>query len=558
MKKVLSLMLSLLLLVVFSGSALANPGNGNAHSKEAAKNQKKVLQQGVEPSQKAQTVRQIVKQQITVKKQLKEEYRAKVQTLKQERAALQFKDCEQHWASESIGLLSAAGLFNGYPDGSFQPDKSITQAESIALVMRLAEDEETEQDEVQSEDADINQTDTDSDDAIDEEDLDEVPAWARQSAGKAARRGFVNINRFHSAVQASRAQTAVWIAKAVGLEPVDTSKMPFVDGLMISAEDAGYIMALYQEGFIQGTPSGKFNPNSAITRAEMATIMQRILEEQAIKSITLSEESITVEQGESITLKATVNYADGSSDNNVSWSTDDAELAAVEDGVITTADDQTGIVTITATATQDDVFMSANCEITVVEKIEVLSATLKATDAINVNEGTVYEEYALEAEGETIPLDADHVAKITLTQGDGSPVILTPNTDTTLWFDVQKESASNCLNVEDNNGILYEATLDWTAPQELKAVLTGNKGENEGNQYVEYAIGDLDLSSFTKMYQVKPDAAVAELTANSDSTLWFKTNDQQTGDHTFLIKQDGTWYSTTITFVEPAEETKTL
>jgi hypothetical protein len=67
-------------------------------------------------------------------------------------------------------------------------------------------------------------------------------------------------------VQADRALVAVWVAKAMQLDPVDTSEMPYSDYLLISKEDLGYILALYKEGLMVGTPDGKFNPNSKITR----------------------------------------------------------------------------------------------------------------------------------------------------------------------------------------------------------------------------------------------------------------------------------------------------
>ncbi|MTI81965.1 MAG: S-layer homology domain-containing protein [Firmicutes bacterium] len=114
----------------------------------------------------------------------------------------------------------------------------------------------------------------------DEDEFSDVPDWAHESVAKAAKKNVINMNRFHSHVQASRAQATVWIAKAMDLEPVDTSHMQFNDGILISPEDAGYIMAMVEEGIIVGSSDGNFNPNSAISRAEMAVILDRILQEE--------------------------------------------------------------------------------------------------------------------------------------------------------------------------------------------------------------------------------------------------------------------------------------
>jgi len=171
-----------------------------------------------------------------------------------------FTDVGGHWAQDSIKKLSAIGLFNGYGDNTFRPDSNVTLAEAVTLVMKLAEAGQA------AEEWDV-----------DEEGLATVPDWAREAAYKAAKRGWINLHRFHSHVQASRAEVAVMIAKSLGLEPVNVNETPFADGVLIAPEDVGYIMALYEQGIIKGTADGKFNPNSAITRAEMAALIERLI-----------------------------------------------------------------------------------------------------------------------------------------------------------------------------------------------------------------------------------------------------------------------------------------
>ncbi len=50
-----------------------------------------------------------------------------------------FTDIEGHWAEETIIKWKDAGLVNGYPDGTFKPDRHITRAE-LAKVITLAFD----------------------------------------------------------------------------------------------------------------------------------------------------------------------------------------------------------------------------------------------------------------------------------------------------------------------------------------------------------------------------------------------------------------------------------
>ncbi len=189
-----------------------------------------------------------------------------------------FSDTKNHWAGPAISKLSSIDLFRGYEDGTFRPDDPVTAAEAVALIMRLAAENETE---AEGEEAGSAETgaegDSESRQEVEEGEAGEVPAWAEEAVEEAARRGILNLNRFHSHVQVTRAEVAVLVAKAMGLEPADTADMPFKDGILLSPEDAGYIMALYREGIIQGLPGGKFNPNSAITRAELAVMLERLV-----------------------------------------------------------------------------------------------------------------------------------------------------------------------------------------------------------------------------------------------------------------------------------------
>ena len=48
-------------------------------------------------------------------------------------------DLEDHWAKDDINKLVTAGIIEGYEDGSFKPDKSITRAEATKIVNGILE-----------------------------------------------------------------------------------------------------------------------------------------------------------------------------------------------------------------------------------------------------------------------------------------------------------------------------------------------------------------------------------------------------------------------------------
>lgn len=48
----------------------------------------------------------------------------------------EFTDAVGHWAESYIALLTEKGIINGYTDGTFRPDMPITRAEAVAIINR--------------------------------------------------------------------------------------------------------------------------------------------------------------------------------------------------------------------------------------------------------------------------------------------------------------------------------------------------------------------------------------------------------------------------------------
>ena len=90
-------------------------------------------------------------------------------------------------------------------------------------------------------------------------------------------------------------------------------------------------------------------------------------------SITLNKTSASLKAGETVTLTATVNPSDAT-DKTVTWTTSDATVATVNNGVVTAK--KVGAATITAKAGDK----TATCTITVVAT-PVTSVTLNKTSA---------------------------------------------------------------------------------------------------------------------------------------------------------------------------------
>lgn len=51
--------------------------------------------------------------------------------------AAAFADSAGHWARAAIAKAAAAGVIDGYPDGTFRPDKALTRAEAVVMINKL-------------------------------------------------------------------------------------------------------------------------------------------------------------------------------------------------------------------------------------------------------------------------------------------------------------------------------------------------------------------------------------------------------------------------------------
>ena len=48
-----------------------------------------------------------------------------------------FPDTSGHWAKEAIGRVRAAGIMNGYADGTFRPNQPLTRAEAVVVINKM-------------------------------------------------------------------------------------------------------------------------------------------------------------------------------------------------------------------------------------------------------------------------------------------------------------------------------------------------------------------------------------------------------------------------------------
>lgn len=208
---------------------------------------------------------------------------------------------------------------NGYEDGTFRPDATITRAEACQLIASLL----TEQ--VKNEDRLF--TDVD------------VSAWYAEAVRQMTGFGLVNgyaDGTFLPNASITRAEF-VTILSRFPHEEVD-SDMLFIDVPETHwAFDA--VHTALAQGWVTGDPSGLFRPNDSITRAEAVTILNRVLGRQGDAVMAATGEGIRVMPDVPDThwaylamLEATTDHEYEMTDGIESWTSYDKETTTLAEG----------------------------------------------------------------------------------------------------------------------------------------------------------------------------------------------------------------------------------
>ncbi|MGI6485660.1 MAG: S-layer homology domain-containing protein [Tepidanaerobacteraceae bacterium] len=115
--------------------------------------------------------------------------------------------------------------------------------------------------------------------------------WAREYIIKAKALGLMEgkgHDRFEPKQNLTRAEFATILVRLLDEEPLDEVQQVFVD-VEPSNWHYGYVMIAYKKGFVLGKSVDKFFPGDCITREEMAVMLQRALSYQASSDVCVND-----------------------------------------------------------------------------------------------------------------------------------------------------------------------------------------------------------------------------------------------------------------------------
>ena len=173
--------------------------------------------------------------------------------------SLAYTDTEGHWASDVIDELSNKKIINGYSDGTFKPDNSVTRAEFIAIVNRML--------------------------GLTTESSKYIPDISRQDwfysdIRKAVEAGILKGNeegyvRPNDTI--TREEAVVILARAFKVTQAPSTGIKFEDRSEVSdwARESVYTFVKY--GYINGYYGNLIKPKANVKRAEVLTIIKRII-----------------------------------------------------------------------------------------------------------------------------------------------------------------------------------------------------------------------------------------------------------------------------------------
>jgi hypothetical protein len=194
---------------------------------------------------------------------------------------INFDDISEHWAKDYIVKSAKLGLFSGIEENKFGPNTNTTRAMFVTVLGRLANAENSKNTNISFDD--VQETDY----------FFNYVQWAVENGIVSG----ISENLFAPNTNITREQTAVILynfAKNQGIELKNVYNADFSDNKNISSWAEVGVNALAKAGVIMGRSDGTFDPKGTATRAEIATMLVKFVDEYMISEI-VEEEAITEE-----------------------------------------------------------------------------------------------------------------------------------------------------------------------------------------------------------------------------------------------------------------------
>ena len=185
-----------------------------------------------------------------------------------------YPDTKDNWARDAIQAMTEAGYLSGYADNTFRPSKSITREQAAAIYGKVLQHNMNEQElaDLITKENGVSYSDVESD------------RWSNTAIKLVSAAGVMDGTTKTTFGPAKAMDREAFVASAANLvkkikpnAPVKAEKVTFKDSASISKAYVADIEYMAQRGYVASGATTDFNPTQPVTRAQAATILNRIL-----------------------------------------------------------------------------------------------------------------------------------------------------------------------------------------------------------------------------------------------------------------------------------------
>ena len=185
-----------------------------------------------------------------------------------------YPDTKDNWARDAIQAMTQAGYLSGYADNTFKPSAQITREQAAAIYGKVLQHNLNEQKlaEIATKESSTAYSDVEAD------------RWSSSAIKLVSAAGVMegtSKTAFTPSKTMDREQfvaSAASLAKKLNLStPVKAEKVTFKDEASISSAYLADIQYMAQRGIVASGATENFNPKQPVTRAQAATILNRML-----------------------------------------------------------------------------------------------------------------------------------------------------------------------------------------------------------------------------------------------------------------------------------------
>lgn len=196
--------------------------------------------------------------------------------------ALNFSDLsESHWAYNNVLTMQEKGIVNGFEDGTFRPNQTVTREQFAKMLVKTFDLKSTVR---------LNSFEDVEDGRWSKNDIKIASSYFEGY--------FIDGKMYFKPTEASlREDVAIAVVKAKGLSektPNYSVLDKFSDKDLISPEKMGLIAIAVEHGIMNGNADGTFNPQGSLTRAQAVTLLSNAINSENKNDISKPVEEMEI------------------------------------------------------------------------------------------------------------------------------------------------------------------------------------------------------------------------------------------------------------------------